>query len=43
MPISFLNSFERQKYKEAPQDIQEDILVRFFFLTENDLRFIKSF
>lgn len=43
MPISFLNSFERQQYKEVPQDIQEEILVRFFFLTENDLRFIKSF
>lgn len=43
MPISFLNSFEKQQYQDVPQDIQEDILVQFFYLTENDLRFIKSF
>jgi hypothetical protein len=43
MPISFLNSFERLKYQEVPQDIQDEILIRFFYLTEEDLKFVKGF
>lgn len=43
MPISFLSSFERQQFQEIPEDIQNETLVRFFYLTENDLEFIKGF
>ena len=43
MPISFLNSFERQQYQETPQDIEEDILIQFFYLTEEDIKFVRSF
>ena len=43
MPITFLNSFERQQYQEIPQDIQEDVIIRFFYLTEEDMDFVKSF
>ncbi len=43
MPISFLNSYEKQQYQEVPQDIQEESIIRFFHLSENDLTFIRSF
>ena len=43
MPITFLNSFERQQYQEVPQEIQEDIMIRFFYLTEKDTEFVRSF
>jgi hypothetical protein len=43
MPITFLNSFERQRYQEIPQDIQEDVIIRFFYLAEKDMDFVKSF
>jgi TnpA family transposase len=43
MPITFLNSFERQQYQEIPQDIGEDVLNRFFYLNEKDMKFAGSF
>jgi len=43
MPITFLNSFERQQYQEVPQEIQEDVIIRFFYLTEKDMVFVRSF
>jgi len=43
MPITFLNSFERQQYQEIPQEIQEDVIIRFFYLTEKDMEFVRSF
>jgi len=43
MPVTFLNSFERQQYQEVSQEIGEDVMIRFFYLTEKDIVFVKSF
>ena len=43
MPITFLNSFERQQYQEVPQEIGDDVMIQCFYLTEKDMAFVRSF